>query len=364
MNTVSDTLLSLLRIGIGKKVPELRLSQELIPELMSLAKNQDVSAIVADGISKLCSSSGLKLEQDRFFQLYDVIFKQEKQYQSHFADITKFNAFLSERSVESMVLKGYGLSLNYPVRQHRKVGDLDIWNFGKGEEADRLIEQELCIKLDRSYLKHTVFNYRGTFVENHHDFLDTIGHHSNRWLEKLLEDEACPQNCLSISTYLEGKEYLLRLPSVRFNSIYILRHSACHFAAEGIRLRHLLDWGFFVEKYHHDIDWAELEDIAKKSNMIEFLKCQNAVCIDYLGFEESKFGGLVCRGALEERLLGDVLCKEFKYRKTGNPVKDIPMRFNRWKSNLWKFRMVYDELPLIAFFMQSFAHLTKPASLK
>lgn len=35
-----------------------------------------------------------------------------------------------------MVLKGYGLSLNYLKPSHRPCGDIDIWLFGKQKEAD------------------------------------------------------------------------------------------------------------------------------------------------------------------------------------------------------------------------------------
>lgn len=60
-----------------------------------------------------------------------------------------------------MVLKGYGLSKNYPVPNHRPCGDMDIYLFGDQEKADKLIAEELGIKIDNSHHHHTVFQFQG-----------------------------------------------------------------------------------------------------------------------------------------------------------------------------------------------------------
>ena len=66
-----------------------------------------------------------------------------------------------------MVLKGYGLSLDWPIPNHRVVGDLDIYNFGKWKEADSFIAEQLGIKIDDGHEHHAVFNFNGVAVENH-----------------------------------------------------------------------------------------------------------------------------------------------------------------------------------------------------
>ena len=69
------------------------------------------------------------------------------------------------------------------------------------------------------------------------------------------------------------------LPSADMNAYFLLRHSTAHFATEYISLRHLLDWAFFVDKYHSQINWDELYANAEKANMHIFLDCQNAICV-------------------------------------------------------------------------------------
>jgi len=45
----------------------------------------------------------------------------------------------SSAGIDTMLLKGYGLSLNWPVPEHRPVGDIDTYHFGKWRKADELV---------------------------------------------------------------------------------------------------------------------------------------------------------------------------------------------------------------------------------
>ena len=128
-------------------------------------------------------------------------------------------------------------------------------------------------------------------VENHYDFFNIYAHRSNREIEaqlqKLILDEMEP-----VETHIDLKRNLdkldeiddtkIFLPSPDFHALFLLRHSAAHFAAERIGLRHLLDWRYFIEKYASKIKWQELIDFAHKMNMDKFLHGINAICIDYL----------------------------------------------------------------------------------
>lgn len=62
--------------------------------------------------------------------------------------MTDLARLYANNGIRMMVVKGYGLSLDWPVPNHRPVGDLDIYNFGKWKEADVLVAKECCIKED------------------------------------------------------------------------------------------------------------------------------------------------------------------------------------------------------------------------
>lgn len=77
------------------------------------------------------------------------------------------------------------------------------------------------------------------------------------------------------------------LPSVRFNSIHLLRHMVNDFATVKTTLRHVLDWVTFVK--NNDVDWAFVQKIARETNMIRFLDAVNGICVAFLGYTSEKF---------------------------------------------------------------------------
>jgi len=131
--------------------------------------------------------------------------------------------------------------LCYPVPEHRPCGDIDIWLYGRQQEADALLRREKGIAIDEEKHLHTVFRIDGVMVENHYDFLNVHAHPSNRQLERMLRTYAAqPGEEIDV----EGATVVL--PSADFNALFLLRHAAAHFAAAEIGVRHLLDWVVFA----------------------------------------------------------------------------------------------------------------------
>lgn len=90
-------------------------------------------------------------------------------------------------------------------------------------------------------------------VENHYDFLNIHAHLSNRIIEERLQ-QLTTQPMEQITIEDGENKAIAYLPSPDFHALFMLRHSASHFAAERIVIRHLLDWRYFVEKYAEQID--------------------------------------------------------------------------------------------------------------
>jgi hypothetical protein len=156
------------------------------------------------------------------------------------------------------------------------------------------------------------------------------------------------------------------LPSPDFHTLFMLRHSASHFAAERIVIRHLLDWRYFVEKYAQQIDWTALYEIATQTNMHRFLNCLNAICIDRLSLPSSCVPPFERNPQLEERVWNEILRPEFSESKPKNAgyLKSWSFMFRRWWANRWKHRIVYNESLAKTFVVQVWSHLLKPKSLK
>ena len=182
-----DFLLPLVRIGIHPDA-------DLMPSpadvdwatVLELASAQKVAAITLDGYSRLFDTGMVTVDVEKPLKkqwIGQVIQSYEWKYPTYRATIGHLASVYARHGIRMMVLKGYGLSLNYPVPMHRPCGDVDFWNFGEYERADRVLEEELGIRVDHSHHHHTTFHFEGQFFENHYDFINVHAHPSSKRVE-------------------------------------------------------------------------------------------------------------------------------------------------------------------------------------
>ena len=372
-NTVDSAVFDL---GNGDK------SAEMTPlsysSLYSFSAQQNIAALAWDNIQKAITEGQIQPEQQptkaQKIQWAMATEYVEQKYARQRNVIEKLAKFFAGHNIKLMILKGYGLSLNYPVPNHRPCSDVDIWLFEERQmpdgttkrysvqqKADKLLREQLNISIDEDKHHHTVFYIDGVMVENHYDFLNIHAHLSNRIIEQRLQ-----QLTQQPMTQIAVGETTVYIPSPDFHALFLLRHSASHFAAERITLRHLLDWRYFIEKEGLKIDWQALRDIAHQTNMHKFLDCLNAICIDKLGLPQQCVPEFKRNPQLEERVWNEILQPEFSEPQPKNAgyLKSWRYMFRRWWANRWKHRIVYNEGLAKTFFVQVWSHLLKPKSLK
>ena len=117
------------------------------------------------------------------------MFQAEEDYKKYVEDIASLAKAYSEAGIEMMVLKGYGLSLNYPEPAHRPVGDIDIFlNDNDNDDCGKLpawrrgdeVIRQRGIEIDYSHHHHSVFSWKGQMVENHYDIVNRYAGKSGR----------------------------------------------------------------------------------------------------------------------------------------------------------------------------------------
>lgn len=335
--------------------------------VFQLSIQQGVNAIVADGLqlllknpcnkelSKSLDVAPLKLQKMQWLGSSLTI---ERIYEQHKRVMSELAAFYSSHGIKMLVTKGYGLSLNYPVPNHRPLGDIDIWLFGEQKRGDKALSEK-GIKIDYGHHHHTIFNYKGVTIENYSDFLCVPGHRKNASYERILKRLAHEE---SIKSEINGEE--IYYPSANFNALFILKHSATHFASTEMNLRQLLDWGLFILKHGKDVDWQMVIKVAQKYNLYRFMSCQNALCVDYLGFPSEAFPEFERNKELETRVLNDILSPEFNKKAPKGFIKGLLFKYERWRANIWKHKITFPESLTETLLTQIFAHLLKPSSLK
>ena len=142
--------------------------------LNAISAQQNISAIVWDNIQQAISDGLIPIEQQptkaQKIQWALATEQVERKYARQKAVIAKLARFFAEHDIKMMILKGYGLSLNYPVPNHRLCSDVDIWLFEEQktadgaikrysvqQKADNLLREHFNIEVDEDKHHHTDF---------------------------------------------------------------------------------------------------------------------------------------------------------------------------------------------------------------
>lgn len=360
MNKICEILFSALRSALSGD----RFNEELMAgvnerewyELLIFAQQHNVLPLLCDGVA----TQRKHIPPKAFSKLVGLTVVGEDKYAERVNVIKTLAKLFAEHNIPLMVLKGYGLSLYYPQPNHRTFSDVDTYNFGKLEEADKVLSEQLGVAIDDDVHHHTTCVYKGVLIENHYDFIESHSHNSNARFEKLLKMEA-EREC---RTHKIGEQDIL-LPSPMFNALFLMRHMALHYAAERVSVRHLCDWKQFIEAESNNIDWACVRTIYKQFNMDRFADAISAICIDHLGLNAKLIPNIERNAMLEERILNDILYAEFDEEKPkGGLFKIVWWKTRRFFANSWKHKLIYNESVLRTFIQSSYSHLLKPKTIK
>lgn len=351
MTQTQNNLLYLVRVALDTQLP-MPVSGTDWKVAMEIAANHGMVGVVLDGISR-CFEKSIPVDMDfnTKMEWIGMVSQIEAGYKHHQEAIAKLTQYYAEHGIKMLVLKGIGLSLNYPIPNHRSSGDIDIYLFGKQKEADDIIQKELGIKVDSGHHHHTVFYYQGENVENHYDFLNVYARKSNKRIEKKLKSICSVEHTEKCAGYY--------LPSVEFNSIFVLRHCASHFASTRMSLRQILDWGLFMQKHHQEINWDEYIPYLKQEGMYRFYNLMGLFCVRYFGLDASVFHGL-SSDVLLDRFVAEIISPEFKDREDGTLLKSLSVKPRRWWHNRWKNRLCYPDGAWSEFGYGLWAKVLKP----
>lgn len=350
MKQVHKQLINLIRASADRTRHSLTDGNTNWYEVMDVAASQGMLAVAFESIESLPRDQ--RPPMDLFMDWLGQVEYCKEKYDEHANVIASLAEFYNSQAVRMLLLKGFGLSLDYPVQAHRPTGDIDIYLFGNKEFADQMAEQRLKVKVEREYHKHSHFNYKGITVENHEIFIDDFTHKSNIRFEKLLEDVLVAE----MDNLVRSPIPYCWLPSATWNALFLLRHAGEHFAANEIKLRHIMDLGTFYAAHHADIDWNMVLNVYDDENMKVFYDSIATICVRDLGFEATVFHGYRHEEKVADRVLEDIFEKKVVlpnstrnlntiWEKSGYAIK----KSARWYRNRWKYKMVYKESMLESF---------------
>jgi len=289
-----------------------------------MAADHGLSAVVWDGICRRPAAQQPPRETRIRWALSAE--KLEERYRHQQQTASKLAARFSEEGLRMLLLKGLGLSRDYPLPEHRECGDIDIYLYGQSDKGDRVLH-EIGAHLYFDVPKHSEYVWDGVLIENHRTILNVRRNRTERELNavlvRLLEKEGT-----------HGLAPGIQAPRATFNAIFLIRHAAVHFQKEGIVLRHLCDWACFLTRHWDEIDHALFRTAMEDYRMDRFADLMTAAAVEYLGAEVP---GPECEAGMLGRFMEEVL--------TLSPMPDKPLpRLLRKLSgpyrNRWRLREV------------------------
>lgn len=353
-----SAFLALVRLGTGHE--SCVLSYEIDwTAIKALADAHGLTAVILDALNIAHSNISDSIPiQMKLEWIGEVMQSYETRFAIYEKAIGSLAEFYKQHGYKMMVLKGYASSLDWPTPKHRPCGDIDIWQFGEQKEADAILAKEKGVKIDTSHHHHTVFEWDGFTVENHYDFINVHHHKSNAEYEKILkklgEDD-------SYTVEVNGEK--VYLPSPNLHALFLLKHLMMHFASEGIMLRQVVDWGFFVEKHSKDVDWDYVQDVLDQFGMHQMFNTINAICVGDLGFDVACFPTVHFDPILKDRVMNEILAPKYSASVPKNVFSRVAFKVRRWRDNEWKHQLCYKDSMWSAFWSGVWNHLLKPGSI-
>ncbi len=267
-----EVLLKLVRLAMGWEM-DFSLPEDVDwQELLILAQEQGVDAIVVDGleffISKQPKDSAIRQSDECKQTLFEAIGGLqmiEQNYSNHLEALKEISNILKGKNIPFMVMKGFACGQYYPKPRHRACGDIDIY---PGNQYDKSNEAFAAagIGADPYYYRHSASFIKGVIVENHRVLCDLRGpKRQTRALERQLEDDANRsiregEDVVVDNVSIEGAKF----PIADYNALFLPWHVSAHFLIERVTVRHLLDWALFLTHEGKSINVEKFRDAKKK----------------------------------------------------------------------------------------------------
>jgi hypothetical protein len=218
---------------------------------------------------------------------------------------------LNDQHLRPILLKGQGMATFYPVPNHRKAGDIDIF-FPFEPQAQKADEwakmQDEDADTTEKYLLR--YQWRGIKVEHHRHMISLTNTLLNHRLQSIIEGET--RACDSAYVVINGTRTEIVPPTLHmlFN---LLRVS--HFMLnEGLRIKQLIDVGIFLRKMGHKVDFLKVEGWIEQLKMKRMAQLVGALLVRLFNFTEDEIPFM--KPGVDDKNLDDIFNEIVKLRTT------------------------------------------------
>ena len=358
-NTYPDILYRLIRIAIGAEevgAESMNCKGVSWQAVYALARKQGVLAVAFDGLERVFEQDkefAKRFPQSLKLQWINAVLNIERRSEYSRSVCAELAGKWAEQGIKTLCLKGMAFSTYYPMPAHRECGDFDCYlydDYAKGNAVAR----ELGAKVDDGWYKHSEMIYKKVMVENHQYIVSVRNGKMYVALHHLLDDLARHEECKPL---FNSK---IEMPSPMFNALFMTHHAWIHFLAEGVHLRHILDWTLFLEKEQANIDWERFYALCDEFDMRAFADCMTAVSVMLFGLKLTN-KKIVAESRYAERFINAVIYDDMSVfsQSVGAWRKRVLLVRNLFASR-WKYKAFSSQGIISKFITLIWGYLTHP----
>lgn len=184
---------------------------------------------------------------------------------------------LNKNDFSYIILKGLSSASFYPDYQKRLLGDVDFLISPEQQVAveKALIDEGYKKELDE-HICHRVFKKKNEHLEMHFEVAGIPYGKAGEFFRNYLLN--------ATQKYEENENPHFKKPSPQTHGVIIFLHTIHHLLGEGLGLRHLYDWAYFVDKTLNYSFWVtDLLPLLEKSGTLYFAKIITRTAHIYLG---------------------------------------------------------------------------------
>ena len=232
-----------------------------------------VAPLACEGINRLPAE--LRPPKDVLLKFVSVRMSVNQSYLKLTDLVDKIGELITKSEVKCLLLKGLSLADYYPSPELRKFVDIDLYAPGAAVRLDNAFVEK-GVKVDTDFYRHSHMKLAGVLVENHHCLLDVRG----RKEMAVLDDDLRGMAVSHLSSFNKPGLYY---PDALFSLIFNLHHAMSHFIYEGISLKFLIDWIFFLRKGIEHLTTDQIAASLQKHGLLKFAAVMSDVSVKHLG---------------------------------------------------------------------------------
>lgn len=182
---------------------------------------------------------------------------------------------LTEKDYRYVILKGEAAAAYYPKAELRALGDVDFLI----EKNERVAIHQLLIEegfeaTHEGHSCHEVFRKPGAHLEMHWEIAGIPHGKVGECVSEFMEDVFEKRQMSSTGDFY--------VPAEHHHAMILLLHMQHHMLGEGLGLRHLCDWGCFVNATADKPFWQDiLIPFLRKIGLLTYASVMTSVCRHY-----------------------------------------------------------------------------------